>query len=205
MSIIHYFSKDSHKRALFIFNLIAPFYKLIDRYLNESFDEASEILSKEIELNGLTILDIGTGTGAWASKFSKYKPAHITGVDFSRKMITIAKKNYPHITFSQKNAEDLKEIPNQSFNVVTSSYVLHGMTKDERKVVLDEMKRVSKEYVIIHDFVGTTSLIVRFLEFMERSDYPYFKDNFIKEMEANFSSVKRIEVKDGAGLYIGKL
>ena len=67
------------------------------------------------------------------------------------------------------------------------------------------MKRVSKGYVIIHDFVGTTSLIVRFLEFMERSDYPYFKDNFIKEMEANFSSVKKIEVKDGAGLYIGKL
>ena len=205
MSIIHYFSKDSHKRALFIFNLIAPFYKLIDRYLNESFDEAAEILSKEIELNGLTILDIGTGTGAWASKFSKYKPANITGVDFSKKMITIAKKNYSNITFSQKNAEDLKEIPNQSFDIVTSSYVLHGMSKDERKIVLDEMKRVSKKYVIIHDFIETTTLLVRFLEFLERSDYPYFKDNFIKEMHDNFSSVKKIEVKDGAGLYIGEL
>jgi len=205
MSIIHYFPKDPHKRALFIFNLIAPVYKLIDRYLKESFNEAIEKLSAEIEISNNRILDIGTGTGAWASQFINYNPENITGVDFSNKMIAVAKKNHPNITFLQKNADDLKEIPNQSFDIVTSSYVLHGMGKKERKLVLNEMKRVSKKYVIIHDFVGTTSLIVRFLEFMERSDYPYFKDNFIKEMEDNFSEVRKIIIKDGAGLYIGKL
>ncbi len=205
MILIDYFSKDSHKRALFIFNLIAPIYKLVDKYLNESFSKAINILSEEVELQNKIILDIGTGTGAWASQFLLYQPQKIIAVDFSKKMIAIARNKKLGIDFQQMNANDLRKIQDNTFDIVTSSYVLHGMNKQERQEVLLEMKRVSKEYIVIHDFTSKTTPFIAILEFLERSDYPYFKNHFLKEMELLFTSVKKIEVENGAGLYIGKI
>jgi len=204
MSFVHYFSKDPHKRALFIFNLIAPVYKLIDKYLNDSFNKAIKMLASKIDLSHKEILDIGTGTGAWASQFINYTDK-ITGIDFSEKMITSAKKKHPEITFLQQNATDLKNIKDNSFDIVTSSYVLHGMKKEERTKILNEMERISRKYIVIHDFVGKTSSFIAFLEFMERSDYHYFKNNFITEMQKKFTNVKKIEIEKGAGLYIGEI
>jgi len=204
MSIIDYFSKDSHKRALFIFNLIAPVYGLIDKYLSKSFKSAIEVLEKTIDLQNKNILDIGTGTGAWIAQFSS-STSNLTGIDFSKKMITVAQKNNPEIKFLQLNANDLKDINDNTFDIVTSSYVLHGMNKIERRGLLLEMKRVSQKYVVIHDFTGKTTPFIAFLEFLERSDYPYFKDHFTEELDAMFSSVRKIEVEDGAGLYIAQI
>jgi len=204
MSLINYFSDDSHKRALFIFNLIAPVYGVIDKYLNNSFKNAIDILAKTINITNQNILDIGTGTGAWISLFLPHT-ANLTGIDFSKKMIAIAERNYPAINFLQLNATDLKGIDENTFDIVTSSYVLHGMSKIERKGLLQEMKRVSRKYVVIHDFTGKTTRFIAFLEFLERSDYPYFKDHFTEELKEMFSSVKKIEVENGAGLYIAEI
>ena len=115
------------------------------------------------------------------------------------------KKNYPTINFVQSNANNLNDINDNSFDIVTSSYVLHGMSKEERRELLQEMKRVSKKFIIIHDFTGKTTPFIAFLEFLERSDYPYFKNHFITELNSMFSSVKKIEVENGAGLYIIKI
>ena len=161
--------------------------------------------NREYHTEEQTVLDIGTGTGAWISLFSSYQAKNLTGIDFSKKMITEARKKHSQITFLQLNANKLKSIEDNTFDIVTSSYVLHGMSKQERKELLQEMNRVSKEYIVIHDFTSKTTAFIAFLEFLERSDYPYFKDNFAEEMENLFSDVKKIEVENGAGLYIGKV
>ena len=204
MSILNYFSKDPDKRAKFIFNLIAPYYSKFDKSLQEGFEVSVRELDKEIVIAGKTVLDIGTGTGAWGAAINKLCPSEIEGVDFSEKMIRQAKKNHPEINFHHIDAEDLSEFKDRSFDVVTASFVLHGVKKNKRQNLLNEMKRVSKRYVVLHDFIGKTPFSIKILEFLERSDYKNFKKYFCDELKVIFSSAKKIPARSGSGLYIAE-
>ena len=204
MSIIHYFSKDPDKRARFIFNFIAPYYAKFDKSLQEGFEVSVKELDKEITIAGKKVLDIGTGTGAWGAAINKFEPSEIVGIDFSEKMIKQAKKNHPEINFHHTNAEDLSEFKENSFDIVTASFVMHGVKKNKRQNLLNEMKRVSRKYVVLHDFIGKTPFSIKILEFLERSDYKNFKKYFCDELKENFSSTKKIPARYGSGLYIAK-
>lgn len=204
MSIIHYFSKDPDKRARFIFNFIAPYYAKFDKSLQEGFEASVKELDKEIIIAGKKVLDIGTGTGAWGAAINKLGPSEIVGIDFSEKMIKQAKKNHPEINFHHTNAENLSEFKENSFDVVTASFVMHGVKKNKRQNLLNEMKRVSRKYVVLHDFIGKTPFSIKILEFLERSDYKNFKKYFCDELKENFSSTKKIPARYGSGLYIAK-
>ncbi|MEA3443095.1 MAG: class I SAM-dependent methyltransferase [Bacteroidota bacterium] len=202
MSVFHYFSKDANKRAKFMFNTIAPIYGLVDKTLNDNYTKSIELLKLEIELDKKSVLDIGTGTGAWAAMFLKSKPTQIEGIDLSVKMLKESKKKYPDIFFSIGNAEDLKDFADDSFDIVTASYVVHGVKAVRRAKMLSEMKRVSKKHVVIHDFVGKTPIFVRFLEFIEKSDYKNFKANICNELKTIFAETKKIPSAHGSGLYL---
>lgn len=200
--IQHYFSKDPSKKAKFIFNLIAPIYNKIDNYLDEDFTSAIKILANEIDLKDKSIIDLGCGTGAWGSRFSKFNVLNITGVDFSERMLKVARGKHKKISFLLGDAENLIDFKDKSFNISTASYVLHGVKKERRRKILNEMSRISKKYIVIHDFYGKTPFFTRVLEFLEGSDYKYFKKHFKTEMEEIFSEVKVLVLKDTA-LYIG--
>lgn len=202
MSILHYFSKDANKRAKFMFGLIAPIYAQVDPHLVKGYQKTIQKLDDEISIEGKTVLDIGTGTGAWAMKFLQSNAAKVHGVDLSPKMYIVSKEKHPEIEFSIGDAEDLKEFADNSFDIVTASFVVHGVKANRREKMLSEMKRVSKEYVVLHDFIGKTPLFVRFLEFMEKSDYKNFKKNICKELQAKFTKIMKIESDLGSGLYI---
>ena len=202
MSILHYFSNDPNKRAKFIFNFIAPIYKMTDKALVENYHKYIEILDNEISIKGKTVLDVGTGTGAWASSFEIKEPKQITGVDFADNMLVVSKQKHTKIHFEKADAENLINFNDNSFDIVTASFVLHGVKQERRKTILEEMQRVSSKYVVLKDFVGKTPLGVRFLEFMEKSDYKFFKKNISNELNNIFSSTKIIEVDKGSGLYI---
>ncbi len=119
-------------------------------------------------------------------------------------MVKQAQKNHPNIKFSLAHAESLSEFKDNSFDIVTASFVLHGVKQDKREVILDEMKRISKRYVVLHDFIGKTPLFVRLLEFMERSDYKNFKKHFCKEFQEKFPKTMKIPSRFGSGLYIAE-
>ena len=204
MSIIHYFSKDADKRAKFIFNFIAPLYGRLDKQLQEGYKYSAKDLHKEINLKGKSVLDIGTGTGAWITALSKKDTTNLKGIDFSEKMLKQAIKNHPNINFEFANAESLSNIEDNSYDVVTASFVLHGVKMDKRENLLDEMKRISKKYVVLNDFIGKTPLFIRFLEFMEQSDYKNFKKNFCDELKIKFINVRKFPTKYGVGLYIAE-
>jgi ubiquinone/menaquinone biosynthesis C-methylase UbiE len=203
MSILHYFSGDEEKRSLFIFNLIAPLYSLIDALLDDNFKEAGEHLNKIIPLQNKTVLDVGTGTGAWGALLASFG-ASVTGVDKSPKMLKEAKKKHPELTFVEASAGNLSQFHDNTFDIVTASFVLHGVTEPIRTQFMAEMKRVSKHYVAVHDFAGHTQWFVRFLEFMERSDYNHFKQHFCEEIKPLFTTVKKIELTTNNGLYIAE-
>ena len=204
MSFYHYFSNNPENRAKFIFNFIAPVYGYLDAVVADGFEKSIVKLTENINISGKTILDIGTGTGAWGVLFLKKGAKAVTGADFSHKMLKQAKSKHRDMNFIIADAKNLSDIPDNSFDIATASYVLHGTKTDIRKQILAEMKRVAKEYVIIHDFMGKTRFAVKILEWLERSDYVNFKKNFNKEMEKIFTKTESYEVGDGTGLYIGK-
>ncbi len=201
--MISYFSSDENKRAKFIFNLIAPVYGLIDQSTRKHYPEIAELLNGEIPLEGRSALDVGTGTGAWIATLNKYGLSRAHGTDFSEKMILEAKKRHPEIIFSLSDGAKLSAFGDNSFDIVTCSFVMHGMKKEARKKVLMEMKRVAKHYVVIQDFYLRSSPFITILEWMERSDYLYFKKHFEDEMSDCFPESKVLRTHNDNGLYIG--
>jgi ubiquinone/menaquinone biosynthesis C-methylase UbiE len=204
MSVFDYFSKDANKRAKFMFGSIAPIYARVDHSLVKGYEASIEVVQQRIDIKEKTVLDIGTGTGAWAMKFVQKGAINVQGVDLSKKILKAGKEKHPEITFSIANAENLKEFPDNSFDIVTASFVIHGVKKDRRKQMLLEMKRVSKKHVVIHDFVGKTHFFIRFLEFIEKSDYKNFKKHFCTELKQYYKNTQRIASDYGSGIYFGE-
>lgn len=202
MSVFHYFSKDPNKRAKFIFNFIAPLYKKVDKYLNNNFENAINIIDKEITISKKTVLDIGTGTGAWINKFLERGGENLTGIDFSTNMLKQSNKKNLKVNFIYGDAENLENIKDKSFDIVTASFVLHGVKKDVRLKIFNEMLRTSSKYIIVQDFYGKTPFFISILEFLERSDYKNFRKNFTFEINNKIKSKKVIPLSYGTALYL---
>ncbi len=203
MGIQHYFSANEDKRALFIFNLIAPFYYLIDKGTRGNYEKMAAMLDAHIPLQGKNVLDVGCGTGSWIAALNKYGLNKAVGADFSVKMLAEAQKNHPELEFVHQNGEALTAFADNSFDMVTATFVLHGMKAPKRALLLEEMKRVSKKFVVIHDFYKGSSFAVWLLETLERSDYVRFKKHFKEEMESIFPAVDILAGDNGNALYIG--
>jgi len=203
MGFLHYFSSNGDKRAQFIFNLIAPVYALFDRSIQINFKQLAKKLNTEVQLEGLSVLDVGTGTGAWIATLNHLKIKSATGIDFSEKMIKQARKKHPEIHFEVAEASDLNSFKDGSFDVVTSSFVLHGIEKEGRTKVLAEMKRIAGKLVVVHDFYKKASPAIRILELLERSDYKNFVKDFNMEFSSFFNTTKLVTDQNENGIYIG--
>ena len=204
MGLQHYFSSDPDKRARFIFNFIAPIYGILGASVERNFESSMNAVENHISVKGKAVMDLGTGTGAWAANFKSRGASQVMGVDFAGKMLNQAKNNYPNMEFVQGDAENLEQFDDNSFDIVTASFVLHGVKEHKRANMLSEMRRVSRKHIVIHDFIGETPLFIRFLEFMERSDYKFFKQNFCSELKSHFGNAKKIPTKFGTGIYIAE-
>lgn len=202
MSVFHYFSDNADKRAKFIFNFIAPVYKYADEVLSESFSYSAKEINKQIQLSDKAVLDIGTGTGAWGASLKKAGADKVTGIDFSENMLKQARRKHPELEFEVGNGEDLSQFKDGSFDIVTASYVLHGVKSAKRLKMLKEMHRVSRKYVILQDFIGRTPRFIRVLETMERSDYKNFKKKACDELKQFFPKAQKIQMRYGSGIYI---
>ena len=80
------------------------------------------------------VLDLGTGTGALASRLAALH-AEVWGLDFSSQMLLKARENVPDATFLQ--ADLLSDWPPLSrFDRVVSSYVLHEFDLEAKVSIL---------------------------------------------------------------------
>lgn len=88
------------------------------------------------------VLDLGCGNGA-LSKTLKDKGFIVKGVDASKEMLDIARKNYPDIEFIQADAANfsLKE----PVDVVFSNAVFHWIDKNRQRDMLNSVHRALKE------------------------------------------------------------
>ncbi len=137
--------------------------KLLFDNISNDYDKMNNVMSfgmqniiKKLSINRLNakkpqkIIDLCTGTGDIAILLAKkYPNAEITGIDFSEKMIKLAKektKKYPNIKIKQGNVMDLK-IEDNSFDICTISFGLRNLPDIEQSIT--EMNRILKKEGII--------------------------------------------------------
>lgn len=97
-----------------------------------------------IIIDGQSVLDIGCGSGRFVRALADKKLDYF-GVDNSFNMIETAKANHPERSFLIADATDLKDISDNSFDIITSFAMWHHLPgRDLQLKALDEMYRVLK-------------------------------------------------------------
>jgi SAM-dependent methyltransferase len=103
--------------------------------------ETVPLLSEAARIGlGSQVLEIGSGPGHVADLLVQ-AGAIVTGVDFSPKMVEVAQRKYPAITFRQADAEQLP-FDAASFDSVVANFVVHHLARPE--IVFREVYRVLK-------------------------------------------------------------
>jgi SAM-dependent methyltransferase len=75
------------------------------------------------DVHGRTVLDAGCGTG-YLSKKLRDRGARVTGIDFSERMIEIARAHNPAIDFRMDSCAELRTLDDEYFDLVIANYVL---------------------------------------------------------------------------------
>ena len=196
-----------------IFNKLASFYGMYFESQKRSFNTAIDIAKPLVDLSKYnTVLDVGCGTGALCSVLSD-RGFVATGVEPAEKMLAVAVSKTKSQGISLISGNVLEGLPfeDKSFDVVTASFVAHGLVPEHRKIMFAEMSRVAKHYVIFHDFNQNRSLQISFLEWLEGGDYFRFIKmakhemlNCENQVGKCFSEVRVINVERYVDWYVCK-
>ena len=201
------------KDSIQLFNNIANFYGLFFNHQKNQYLNTIDKVSEHIDLKKFhTVVDIGCGTGALCAALSS-KGLEVTGIDPAEKMLNIAKKKLAGEKVVLLKADVLEKLPfrDHYFDIAIASYVAHGMNAYDRQRLYIEMSRIAKDWVIIHDFNDKRSIVVSFVEWLEKGDYFRFikiaekeMKNCVNEIKKCFSEVRVINVGVRANWYICK-
>lgn len=158
-----------------------------------------------------SVLDVGCGTGALCSVLND-RGFVVTGVDPVRRMLDIAARKLAGASTAKPPANPvrlvqasvLERLPfaDKSFDLAIASYVAHGLSEPDRKIMYAEMSRVARHLVVFHDYNANRSLLTDIAEWLEGGDYFEFIQTAQSEMEQSFPSVRVIDVGPHAAWYV---
>jgi ubiquinone/menaquinone biosynthesis C-methylase UbiE len=114
---------------------------------NEKFTRELEQFS-ELLPESAQVLDAGCGVGIPASQFLVKKGFNVTGVDISKRMIELAKKNIPEARFYQKNILTL-DFPDDSFDGIICVYTLWHIPRSNHPTITQNFHRMIKDNGIL--------------------------------------------------------
>ncbi len=125
-----------------MFNAIAGKYDFLNHLLSFGIDRWwRRKLVKAVTGSGASeVLDVASGTGDVAIALDR-KGIAVIGVDISERMLDIARKKAPHITFLTGDASCL-DFPDNSFDAVTIAFGIRNF--DKRPDCIRELLRVLK-------------------------------------------------------------
>jgi len=105
--------------------------------------EETKFLFNDYVMPGDKVLDLGCGNGRFF-EFLKDKDIHYIGVDFSEKLVEIAKEKYPKVKFQVADALNLP-FPNNYFDKIYSIAVLHHIPSEKFRIqFFEEARRILK-------------------------------------------------------------
>ncbi len=187
-----------------LFDKIASIYGLFFNFQVRYFNKIQNRVEGDIDLSQYkTVLDIGCGTGALCKTLYD-KGLKVVGVDPSKGMLKQAERKLRNIPIELVHIVPAEGIPfkDKSFDIVITSYVAHGLKKEDRMKLYKEMKRLSKGVVIIHDYNQNRALRTTIVEWLENGDYFNFIKVAKEEMKEIFEEVKVVDVDTRAAWYI---
>lgn len=156
------------------FNENAPDYDKQRKKLIPCFNDFYSIPISIIETNkdAPTVLDIGAGTGLFASFLKeKYPHAHITAVDLSEKMLDIAKERFRDDTRINYIIADYTTYEFEGkFDIIISSLSIHHLTDEEKQKLYTKIYNLLKPngiFINADQVLGHTS----FIEALYTSDW----------------------------------
>lgn len=130
---------------------------------------------------GKKIIDIACGTGAQVFELSGIA-AEIVGVDLSESMIahaqiSVKKRNIPNVDFFVCDAANLSRFHENSFDIAIMSMALHQFDDALHSTILNEMKRIASQIIIVDyavplpkNYAGFGSRIAEFLAGKEHNN-----------------------------------
>lgn len=133
-----------------------------NRYPFAAYTDVMEEVNRQLEeLSGKEILDMGIGTGKNTSKLYE-KGYRVTGTDFSREMLEIAKEKMPNAKLIKFNFNDelTSEISKNRYDAILFTYSIHHLILEEKKSLIKKLYPLLKEggKIIIGDVMtGTES------------------------------------------------
>ena len=130
------------------YDTIAPFF---DNEWSNNLDESINKIFKNIPpINPKFILDLGCGTASSASKLRALFPeAHITGLDYSRSMLRIARKKVgidKSMFFNDSIEEGLSKFKNSQFDLIIAAWSLEYC---DHKNIYKEISRILSDKGIL--------------------------------------------------------
>ncbi len=140
----------SHSRAGYVpaagHDLLLPLYDPILRLLMRERVFRDRLLALTDLRPGMRLLDLGCGTGTFVVLAKRRCPeARVTGIDGDPKVLAVARAKAAKAGVSIQLDEGLADrLPHGdgAFDCVTSSLVLHHLTRDEKLGALREVRRV---------------------------------------------------------------
>ncbi len=91
-----------------------------------------------------TVLDAGCGVGKPTSEFLAEKGFDVVGVDISKRMVNLAKRNVPNARFYQKNILDL-DFPDASFDGIICVYTLWHIPRSDHSSIIKNFRRMMRD------------------------------------------------------------
>ena len=159
-------------------------------------------LLKEYLKDNIKILDIGCATGNFLFKIQKINSKiELYGVDFSPKMIVLAKNKFKNIKFYNLRAEEI-DFPSDYFDIITIIETFHHL--QNQNLVLEKIHKILKPegILLICEPDINNKLINLFINFLKKShiekESKFFNQQQIMELASRFQ-LKPIKTKKFLG------
>lgn len=104
---------------------------------------------------GKTFLDVGTGIGRWGSQLAG-KSCYVIGIDISREMIRVAKRNVnsPNVNFVVATAYAIPLRSNSIDLSLSCTCIQHIVDEDKQQQGLHEVVRVTRNKILILELMS---------------------------------------------------
>lgn len=176
--------RDDHiKKTIAVYDTMADAYakKLNDYAPLPEREKFVTLLSSHAH-----ILDVGCGPGRDA-EFYVAKGFSVTGVDFSKKLLEIARRRVPHATFYKQDFRSLR-FPKQSFDGVWACASLLHLKRHEVPMVLNKFFQLLKSggvlFIMVKEGKGEADVAEELSSYLSRH-FTYFQREELKRLLEN--------------------
>ena len=154
----------------------------------------------------LSILELGTGTGKWASGVLRaYPKAHYHGIDFSEQMLQIASRRLKRFAdrVLLENLDLNQEIPAGKFDLIYSAFAIHHI-RDKHSLFSELRNLLKPDGLFLYADVTIASgpdleelFLDRWKTFMRNSPWPNHKIKTIIDdhLENDIPEVVEVQLK----------